>query len=88
MDKFLESLSGNRKSARLAKDRLKLVLIHDRINLSPKLVEEMKDEIVHVISRYIEIDPSLVQITVSHDGREQRLVADIPLISQQKNRIG
>jgi cell division topological specificity factor len=88
MDKFLESLSGNRKSARLAKDRLKLVLIHDRINLSPKLVDEMKDEIVNVISRYIQIDPSLVQITVSQDGREQRLVADIPLISQQKNRIG
>jgi cell division topological specificity factor len=88
MDKFVERLSGNRKSARLAKDRLKLVLIHDRINLSPKLVDEMKDEIVSVISRYIEIDPSLVQITVSHDGREQRLVADIPLIAQQKNKIG
>ncbi len=88
MEKFIDRLSGNRKSARLAKDRLKLVLIHDRINLSPKLVDEMKDEIVSVISRYIEIDPSLVQITVSHDGREQRLVADIPLISQQKNKIG
>jgi cell division topological specificity factor len=85
MEKLVDRLSGKHKSARMAKDRLKLVLIHDRINLSPKIVEDMKDEIVGVISKYIEIDPSLVQISVSHDGREQRLVADIPLIAQHKS---
>jgi cell division topological specificity factor len=88
MDSFVDRLSGNRKSARTAKDRLKLVLIHDRINLSPKLVDEMKDEIVEVISKYVEIDPNLVQISVSHDGREQRLVADIPLATQHGRNIG
>ena len=88
MDNFMDRLSGNRNSARTAKDRLKLVLIHDRTNLSPKVVDEMKDEIVDVISKYIEIDPKQVQISISHDGREQRLVADIPLITHQKNKIG
>lgn len=88
MDNFMDRLSGNRNSARTAKDRLKLVLIHDRTNLSPKVVDEMKDEIVDVISKYIEIDPKLVQISISHDGREQRLVADIPLVANQKSKIG
>jgi cell division topological specificity factor len=88
MDNFIDRLSGNRNSARTAKDRLKLVLIHDRTNLSPKVVDEMKDEIVGIISKYIEIDPNQVVITISHDGREQRLVADIPLISHQKSKVG
>ncbi|MBI9048377.1 MAG: cell division topological specificity factor MinE [Anaerolineaceae bacterium] len=88
MDNLVDRLSGKRKSARTAKDRLKFVLIHDRINLSPKVVNKMKDEIVDVISKYVSIDPDLVQISVSHDGREQRLVADIPLASQQGRNIG
>ena len=77
---WLEWLIGQRnKSAGQAKDRLKLVLINDRTDLSPGELETMKNELLQVISRYIEIDPSSVNITMSQEGREQRLLADIPL---------
>jgi cell division topological specificity factor len=77
---WLEWLTGQKtKSAGQAKDRLKLVLINDRTDLSPSEMELLKNELIEVISRHIEIDPSLVNITMSQEGREQRLLADIPL---------
>jgi cell division topological specificity factor len=66
-------------SANQAKERLKLVLINDRTDLSPQALESLKNEIMQVISRYIEIDPTTVSISMTQEGREQRLVADIPI---------
>ncbi len=87
MASFIDRLLGREpKSASNAKERLKLVLIHDRTDLSPALLDEMKDEIIEVISKRIDIDPSAVQINISHDGREQRLIADIPLRTSQRRR--
>ena len=73
-----DSILG-KKSAGSARDRLQLVLIHDRINLNIGTLELMKDDIIKAISKHIEIDPSLVRIEIEQDGRSQRLVADIPI---------
>ena len=70
---------GRRKSANSAKERLQLVLIHDRTDLTPAELESLKDDLIETISRHIEIDPTAVTINVAQDGRSQRLVADIPL---------
>jgi cell division topological specificity factor len=87
MTNFIERLLGREpKSASLAKERLKLVLIHDRTDLTPGEMERMKDELLQVISRYVEIDPLAVNINMTHDGREQRLVADIPLKTTHRRR--
>lgn len=69
----------NVKSADTAKDRLKLVLINDRTDLTPAELESMKNELLAVISRYIEIDPEAVRIDMTQEGRQQRLLADIPI---------
>ena len=74
-------MSGRARSAKQAKDRLKLVLIHDRTNLTPEILEKLKVELLEVISRHVAIDSKAVKIRVTHDGREQRLIADIPLLS-------
>ncbi len=80
MPDWLNRLLGRKPdSAVQAKERLQLVLVHDRTDLSPAKLAELKDEIIAVISRYIEIDAQAVQIEISQDGREQRLIADIPL---------
>lgn len=80
MSNWLDALLGReRKSAVQAKERLKLVLIHDRVDLNPATLEAMKDELIAVISRYVEIDPRAVHIAMQQEGREQRLIADIPL---------
>lgn len=78
----LFSFFGKEKSSGVAKDRLKLVLIHDRTLLSPDKMEQLKDELISVISRYLEVDKKSLNIEISPDGetgRETALIANIPI---------
>ena len=74
------------KSANSAKERLQLVLIHDRTDMTPAELEALKDDLVKTISRHVDIDPDAVSINVARDGRPLRFVADIPLRSAGKKR--
>lgn len=70
------------KSSSVAKDRLKLVLIHDRAMLSPKVLESLKCEIIAVISKYVDIDRNSLNIEICQEaetGRETALIANIPI---------
>jgi cell division topological specificity factor len=77
-----------KRSAESAKERLQLVLVHDRTDLTPAQLEALKDELLKAISHYIDIDPEAVRIGLERDGRSQRLVADIPLRSVSHHRTG
>ncbi|MCL7452356.1 MAG: cell division topological specificity factor MinE [Anaerolineae bacterium] len=79
---FLDRLLGRRdaSSREVAKDRLVMVLVHDRAKLSPGMLEQMKDEMISVISRYIQIEADGVQVSFTQEGRESRLVANIPVV--------
>jgi cell division topological specificity factor len=77
-----------KRSASSAKERLQLVLVHDRTDLTPGQLESLKDDLIKAISKYIEIDPEAVRIELEKDGREQRLVADIPLKGASRHRAG
>ncbi len=83
---MMNFLFGRKKSAKGAKERLQLVLIHDRTDLTAGQLESLKDELIETISRYIDIDPEAVSINIAHDGRAQRLVADIPLKNASRKR--
>lgn len=83
---FLDRLFGKKNSAESAKERLQLVLVHDRTDLTPAELDSLKDDLIAAISRHIEIDPQAMQIGVEHDGRSQRLVADIPIKSAARRR--
>ena len=88
MTGFIDRLLGREtKSASLAKERLKLVLVHDRVDISPGVMDNLKDDLIQVISRHIEIDPSAVKIEMAQEGREQRLIADIPLRPLRRRRV-
>jgi len=83
---MMNFLFGRKKSANNAKERLQLVLIHDRTDLTPAQLESLKDELIEIISHYVEIDTSAVTIKLAQDGREQRLLANIPLRSGGRRR--
>ncbi len=79
-------LFGRPKSSKdVAKERLKLVLIHDRANVSPQFLEMLKSEIIKVITNYMDIDESALDIqltkTKSDDGMSvvPALYANIPI---------
>lgn len=86
MKRVIDRLRGKTTSANTAKERLQLVLIHDRTDLSPRVMEDMRDEIIEVISRHIDVDKDSVQIKVQQDGREQYLLAEIPIQSANRRR--
>jgi len=86
--KFLKRLSrGRGGSGAVAKERLRLVLAYDRTSVSPEVLEQIKDEIIAVISRHVSVDVSGVQVGVSQDQSESRLVADIPLAVRSTRRL-
>ena len=84
----LSKLFGKSKPSKdVAKERLKLVLIHDRANVSPQFLEMLKGEIIKVISNYMDIDQSALDIQLtrtksdSGDSVVPALVANIPIKS-------
>jgi cell division topological specificity factor len=87
MGTLLNRLLGReKKSAQQAKERLKLVLNYDRAALNPGKIEFLKDELIDVISRHIDVDPSAVRIEMAQDGRQQRLIAEIPIKPSSRHR--
>jgi cell division topological specificity factor len=87
---FLDRLFGRSEpsSRDVAKERLQLVLVHDRTNISPTMLEQLKDELIAVISRYVEIDPAGVEVMFDQTKREHRLVADIPVLGPAQGSSG
>ncbi|HSQ38737.1 MAG TPA: cell division topological specificity factor MinE [Anaerolineales bacterium] len=77
-----------KRSAASAKERLQLVLIHDRTDLTPAELDALKDDLLAVISRHVDIEPDAVRIGLESNGRSQRLVADIPIRSTVRRRGG
>ena len=72
-----------------AKNRLKLVLIQDRAMLPSGMLESMKDDILKVLSKYVEIEKSKLNIEVcpyDEDPRKIALVANIPIVSPANRR--
>lgn len=78
---ILDKLTGRRQpsSRAVAKERLQLVLVQDRVQLSPHVLQALKDDLIDTISRYVDIDREAVEITISQNQRESWLVANIPL---------
>ena len=73
------------KSSSVAKTRLQMVLIHDRSNVTPGLLEQIKDDIIAVIAQRLEIDPDNVVVNLAQNAQESRLVAEIPLVNGRRN---
>ena len=84
---IFDSFFRRKSSGEVAKDRLKLLLVSDRSNCSPETMELIKNDIIKVISKYMEIDSEGldIQITQNHDETEgPALYANIPIRELKK----
>ncbi|MDO5517921.1 MAG: cell division topological specificity factor MinE [Clostridium sp.] len=82
---FFKNINSKPTPKEVAKDRLKLILIHDRGEIAPDTIEKIRSEILDVISKYIDIQADNVEISVSRSSEEgansSSLVANIPIKS-------
>ena len=76
-----------KSSCQVAKDRLKILLISDRVNCSPEMMELIKTDIAKVISKYMKIDSEKMEIQINakgsrggRDGKMPSLYANIPIL--------
>jgi len=87
---FLNRLFGQKQptSSDIAKERLQLVLVQDRFKISPDTLDRLKDELIKVISRYVEIEADGVEVNFTQTKYQSRLVADIPVVGAVRQSTG
>ncbi len=81
MIEFLKRLFGQQGSSATAKERLRLVLMTDHLELAPEMIDSMKRDLVDVISRYVEVDREKIDVTFERQDRALAMLANIPIIS-------
>ncbi|MDO4941852.1 MAG: cell division topological specificity factor MinE [Lachnospiraceae bacterium] len=87
---FFDNFFRKKNSGDVAKDRLKLLLVSDRSSCSPELMEQIKNDIIQVISKYMEVDAEGLDIQITQtetddSGRKvPALYANIPIRDLKK----
>ena len=86
----IRNFFSRKKSREIAKDRLKILLISDRVNYSTEMMEMIKTDIAKVISKYMKIDTESMEIQISKTDRKGRdkiptFYANIPILDLHKN---
>jgi cell division topological specificity factor len=78
--------NNNANSRDNAKSRLKLIIAHDRASINPDMMKAMREEILDVVARYVEVDREEMKFSLSNDQRMTSLTANLPI--RQIKRIG
>ena len=89
INRFLEMLfpwNNNANSKDHAKSRLKLVIAHDRASINPDMMTAMREEILDVVARYVEVNREEMEFSLSNDQRMTSLTANLPI--RQIKRLG
>ena len=87
---FLSKILGitfEEESATVAKNRLKLVLVHDRVKISPQQMEQLKQDLIGAISKYVEIDKDQLEVSLTRKKKMTSLVVNIPVKVRKKEKI-
>jgi cell division topological specificity factor len=69
----------------VAKERLRLVLVHDRTDISPQLMQDLKSDLIKVISNYMEIDEAALEVSLDSNENQIALVANIPVKGMKRS---
>jgi cell division topological specificity factor len=81
MIEFLKRLFRQQGSSVAAKERLRLVLMTDHLELAPEMIETMKRDLVDLISRYVEVDRERIDVTFERQDHTLAMMANIPILS-------
>ncbi len=78
---FFHQTDNNDTNAKdVACNRLKLVLMQDRTNLTPAIMDRMRKELIELLSKYVELDRELLDLNFEHEDNQMALMLSIPVI--------
>jgi cell division topological specificity factor len=77
---FLKNVGAEKQSKEIAKERLKLVLTHERVQLTPEKFAKMREEIIEVIKKYIDIDVEDTNVSVKSDSSSTAFILNAKVI--------
>ena len=83
----IRNLFNRKKSREIAKDRLKILLISDRVNCSPEMMEMIKTDIAKVISKYMKIDAKSMEIQTQEARNKNMMEQKFNSIHKQVKEI-
>ena len=63
-----------------AVNRLRVVLMQDRTNLTPELLEKMRGELIELLSKYVEMDKDALELNLEQEGNQMALMLSIPVL--------
>ena len=75
-------LREKRRSAGYARDRMKLLLISERIECSPQMIKMLRSDLIHTVKKYVSIDEEGVVFWISQEPPV--LHADIPVYKKRE----
>ena len=80
-----EFLVGRKKQTpgEIAKERLKVVLVHDRLKVNPEVLELIKAELLTAISRRLDVDEQNMQVSLARDSGWDTIQANVPIKRQK-----
>lgn len=80
-----EFMVGRKKPTpgEMAKERLKVVLVHDRLKVNPEVLEMIRAEVLSVISKRLEVDEQQMQVLLTREGGADKLQTDVPIRRQR-----
>ena len=77
---FLRQTDKEENAKDIACNRFRVVLMQDRTNLTPELMERMRKELIELLSKYVEMDKEALELNLEQDGDQMALMLSIPVL--------
>ena len=86
IQRLIQILTRTDKSKDIAKSRLKLILVQDRLSISEEVMQSLQSEITKLLSKYFTIKTDEVEMDLEREGNALALVANIPILGMKERK--
>ena len=86
IQRLIQILTRADKSKDIAKSRLKLILVQDRLSISEEVMQSLQSEITKLLSKYFTLKTDEVEMDLEREGNALALVANIPILGMKERK--